>query len=63
MAVERDLAPEDEIAEVGEQSLNFRYELRTILQSCVNHGSVTSKKDAAGGIVGHMDLYAVSVSV
>lgn len=56
MAVERDLDPEDEIVEVGEQSLNFRYETRAILQSCVNHGSVTSKKDAAGGIVGYMDL-------
>ena len=41
MAVECDLDPEDEITEVGEQSLNFRYETRAILQSYVNHGSVT----------------------
>ena len=56
MAIEHDSDPEDEIAEVGEKSLNFRYETRAILQSCVNHGFVTSKKDAAGGVVGRMDL-------
>ncbi len=56
MAIEYDFDPEDDIAEVGERSLNFHYETRAILQSCVNRGSVTAKKDAAGGIAGRMDL-------
>lgn len=56
MAVEYDLDPEDDISRVGTQSLNFHYETRAILQSCVSDGAVTAKKDAAGGVVGRMDL-------
>lgn len=56
MAVEFDLDPEDDVTEVGEKSLNFRYETRAILQRCRNTGAVTAKKEAAGGMVGHMEL-------
>lgn len=56
MAIENDFDPEDDITEVGEKSLDFRYETRAILQDCVNSGSVTAKKDSAGGAVGRMDL-------
>lgn len=56
MAIEYDFDPEDDITEVGEESFDFRYETRAILQECVNRGSVTSKKDAAGGAVGRMEL-------
>ncbi|MBP3485808.1 MAG: hypothetical protein J6J81_03115, partial [Oscillospiraceae bacterium] len=56
MAVEYDFDPEDDITEVGEASFDFRYETRAILQDCVNRGSVTAKKDAAGGAVGRMEL-------
>ncbi len=56
MAIEVDFDPEDDIAEVGEESFDFRYETRAILQECVNSGEVTAKKDAAGGLVGRMEL-------
>ena len=56
MAIEYDFDPEDDITEVGEESFDFRYETRAILQDCVNKGPVTSKKDAAGGAVGRMEL-------
>lgn len=56
MAVEYDLDPEDDISRVGTESLNFHYETRAILQTCTNRGPVTAKKDAAGGVVGRMDL-------
>lgn len=56
MAIEYDFDPEDDITEVGEESYKFHYETRAILQDCVNNGAVTSKKDAAGGVVGRMEL-------
>ena len=56
MAVEYDLDPEDDITRVGTESLQFRYETRSVLQACVNDGAVTAKKDDAGGVVGRMDL-------
>jgi len=56
MAIEYDFDPEDDITEVGEESFDFRYETRAILQECVNRGGVTAKKDAAGGAVGRMEL-------
>lgn len=56
MAIEYDFDPEDDITEVGEESFHFRYETRAILQECINRGAVTGKKDAAGGVVGRMEL-------
>lgn len=56
MAVEKDLDPEDDIEEVGSDSFKFHYETRAILYSCENCGTVTAKKDGAGGAVGRMDL-------
>lgn len=56
MAIENDLDPEDDITREGTESMNFRYETTAILQSCVNRGSVTAKKDAAGGLTGLMEL-------
>lgn len=56
MAVESDLDPEDDIDKVGSDSFNFRYETRAILESCVNTGTVTARRDGAGGAVGRMDL-------
>ena len=56
MAIEYDFDPEDDITKVGEESFDFHYETRAILQECVNYGNVTSKKDAAGGAAGRMEL-------
>lgn len=59
MAIEYDFDPEDDLTESGEQSLNFEYNTLAVVMDCVNSGSVTAKRDNAGGIVGRMDLGAV----
>lgn len=59
MAIEYDLDPEDDISISGTRSCDFKYQTRAIALECVNIGSVTSKKDYAGGIVGRMDLGTV----
>lgn len=55
MAVEYDFDPEGDIDTVGERSLDFMYMSKTVVRECKNFGSVTSKKDNAGGIAGQMD--------
>ncbi|MGN0642923.1 MAG: hypothetical protein ACI4JJ_07230 [Huintestinicola sp.] len=54
MAVEYDFDPEDDIDVSGNASADFMYNTRTVVRDCINYGSVTSKKDCAGGIVGEM---------
>lgn len=56
MAIEYDLDPEDDITKVGSESLNFTLKSKAIIQNCVNHGEITSKKDNVGGITGNMAL-------
>lgn len=54
MAIEYSLDPEDELKKPS--SLNFVYETKAIAQACINYGSVTCKKDCAGGVLGKMDV-------
>ena len=56
MAIEYDLDPEDDISSVGRKSIDFRFETKAVLLDCQNYGSITSKKDYVGGVVGRMDL-------
>lgn len=56
MAIEYDTDPEDDITKLCNNSLNFTLETKAIIQSCVNKGEITSKKDSAGSIVGNMAL-------
>ena len=60
MAIEYDFDPEDDLGEVGDRSLDVRYQTKAVILSCINLGEVTGKKDDAGGIVGRMDLGQVS---
>ena len=60
MALEYDFDPEDDLIRQGERSLDFQYQTKAVIFSCVNEGSVTGKKDYAGGVVGRMDLGMVS---
>lgn len=62
MAIEYDTDPEDDITKLGSNSLNFTLETKAIIQSCVNKGEITSKKDNAGSIVGNMALGLVTDS-
>lgn len=54
MAIEYSIDPEDEIEKPS--ALNFTYRSRAILQSCINEGKITGKKDCAGGIAGKAEL-------
>lgn len=56
VAIELDLDPEDDTA--SDFTFGSTYETKAVLQSCVNRGTVTAKKDCAGGIAGRMDLGA-----
>ena len=56
MAVEHELDPEDDVSSYSSNLLQKQYELKSILQKCVNIGSVTAKKDCAGAVCGRMDL-------
>ncbi len=62
MAIEYDTDPEDDITKLGNNNLNFTLETKAIIQSCVNKGEITSKKDSAGSIVGNMALGLVTDS-
>ncbi|WP_295617956.1 GLUG motif-containing protein [uncultured Intestinimonas sp.] len=60
MAIEYDFDPEDDLIREGDRSLDFRYQAKAVVSSCVNTGEITGKQDCAGGIVGLMDLGRVS---
>lgn len=57
MAIEFDLDPEDDLAD--DLSFGSSYETKAVLEDSVNRGTVTAKKDCAGGLVGRMDLGTV----
>ena len=56
MARENDLDPEDDFTIDGSQSLNFTFKSRVVVRDCTNYGTVTAKKENAGGIVGSMEM-------
>ncbi len=56
MAIELDFDPEDDVQKNGNKSMKFQYLTRAVVHSCTNRGSITARKDCAGGIVGRMDL-------
>ncbi len=59
MAVEYDFDPEDDAEKDGKKSLNFVYKTKAVVQGCKNSGSITAKKDNAGGIVGNETLGSI----
>ncbi len=56
MAIEYDFDPEDDLTISGSRTLESRYLVRAVVRDCINCGSVTAKKNHAGGIVGIMDF-------
>lgn len=60
MAVESELDPEDDLKQMTGSGLQQTYELKCILQRCINEGTVTAGKNCAGGITGNMDLGLVT---
>ncbi|MDD5864707.1 MAG: hypothetical protein PUD80_08760 [Firmicutes bacterium] len=56
IALENDLDPESDLQITGNNSMNFNTKLRGVIRSCKNTGTVTVKRQNAGGIVGWMSL-------
>ena len=60
MAIEYDFDPEDDLVKEGDRSLDITYQTKAVIRRSVNHGTITGKKDQAGGVVGRMDLGQVT---
>ncbi len=63
IAPENDLDPEEDITFFGEYSLNIQGSVRAVVASCENRGSVSARKQNAGGIAGFMGLGLVRGSI
>jgi len=56
VSVETDMDTLEDWDQSGTRSLNFQSKLRAVILSCENRGTVTGKKQYAGGIVGRQSL-------
>lgn len=59
MATEYDTDPEDDIEIVGETSLKATRKVSVVIRDSRNEGSIASKKDCVGGILGKAEVGAV----
>lgn len=56
MAIEYSVDPEDDLSASVSGKYKRQYELKAIIEDCVNNGTVTAKRSYAAGIAGRMDL-------
>ena len=56
ISLENDLDPEEDLEIIGNESMNFDYEVRSVIRNCINQGTVIAKRQYAGGIVGLASL-------
>ena len=56
MGIENDLDPEGDLSSIPDDAYRVTMQTKAILLSCDNYGSVTAKKNCAGGVVGRMEL-------
>ena len=56
MGLEAEADPEDDLNGGGSITQRRQYELKAIVQECINYGAVESKQDYAGAICGRMEL-------
>lgn len=56
MAIEYELDPEDDLSAGLSGTTRREYELKAIVQKCVNTGAVIAKRNYAGSVCGYMDL-------
>ena len=56
ISVENDLDVENDLEVIGENSLNFHCDARAVVLRCENRGTVTGKKENAGGISGWVSM-------
>lgn len=62
MSLENDLDPESDLTVSGSSSLNFECETRAVVLRCENKGTVSARKQNAGGVAGYMMLGLVKHS-
>ena len=62
IAIEYELDPEDDVSFSISGTRRRSYEMKAVVQSCVNTGKVVSKRSYAGGICGKMDLGYITCS-
>ena len=62
MGLEAEADPEDDLHGGGTFSQRRQYELKAIVQSCINTGLAESKQNYAGGICGRMELGLITGS-
>lgn len=62
MSNEYELDPEDDVTSDLDAQYQREYEMKAVIQGCANHGTVTAKRDYAGGICGRMDLGLITES-
>ncbi|MBQ6999466.1 MAG: hypothetical protein IJN67_00290 [Oscillospiraceae bacterium] len=62
MGLEAEADPEDDLHGGGTFSQRRQYELKAIVQSCINTGHAESKQNYAGGICGRMELGLITGS-
>lgn len=56
ISLENDLDPEEDIQVVGNESMNFNYEIRSVIRNCTNQGQIVAKRQGAGGIAGFTSM-------
>ena len=59
IATEFDLDPEEDVTITGEKSFEMERTIKAVVRECSNKGTITAKKDYAGGIVGKADFGVV----
>lgn len=52
MAIENDLDPEDDFDVIGKTSLDATYQIRDVMDKCINYGTIDIKRNNAGGLCG-----------
>lgn len=62
MGLEAEADPEDDLHGGGTFSQRRQYDLKAIVQSCINTGHAESKQNYAGGICGRMELGLITGS-
>ena len=56
IGVEYDLDPETDIHQSGDNSLDYIFRAKCIVDNCTNRGTVKARSNYSGGIAGHMEM-------
>ena len=62
MALEAESDPEDDFSGGGSASQRRQYELKAIVQECINYGTIVAKQDYVGAVCGRMELGLITAS-